>query len=475
MPSVDECSSAMLTVCPSDGIKGIISLSRLPTEGEEEYEGEYYNASLLDTMQIVAPDPVKERPSVPNHILNTKLYKKIKKNDLISINPSVIHFTGFEPQCKYWQKFELVNMSSDIQRFHVIPPQSKYFKVSYTKNARMVPGLVTPFIVKFFPDDWRYYYDCVRIHCKNDNNMIIPIHAYPVLNTSEFPKTIDFSSVPVGETKSKVFPLRCQAPINFEFSITYIQPHPAYKVTPLSGIVPASGEVDISVSFTPTQFCTAIMKFQLEISQFLSKPHLCTVTGLSQPGLTRDKQLKMADSLPTPNPDGPCQTLDPSTISPLDRSRSKRIKKKCLPISSSCKEVEIECDGLKIPANLDSPYSVALVLNQQRGKRRMKDLLQQSVNAKDTSTKTTTRQMKETAFECAIRQNVYEERQNQLKWQVKLGEEPVSQKFCSDVFFQRQQACHMYNTLMGVTEEEDEVRRGRSELFYRKTRRDVCS
>ena len=70
-----------------------------------------------------------------NKKIYLELYKKIKKNDLISINPSVIHFTGFEPQCKYWQKFELVNMSSDIQRFHVIPPQSKYFKVSYTKNV----------------------------------------------------------------------------------------------------------------------------------------------------------------------------------------------------------------------------------------------------------------------------------------------------------------------------------------------------
>lgn len=28
----------------------------------------------------------------------------------------------------------------------------------------------------------------------------------------------------------------------------------------------------------------------------------------------------------------------------------------------------------------------------------------------------------------AVRQNVYEERQNQLRWQVKLGDEQISQK-----------------------------------------------
>jgi len=29
---------------------------------------------------------------------------------------------------------------------------------------------------------------------------MIPIHAFPVLNTLDFPKFIDFSLVPVGET-----------------------------------------------------------------------------------------------------------------------------------------------------------------------------------------------------------------------------------------------------------------------------------
>jgi len=28
---------------------------------------------------------------------------------------------------------------------------------------------------------------------------MVPVHAFPVINTSEFPKFIDFSLVPVGE------------------------------------------------------------------------------------------------------------------------------------------------------------------------------------------------------------------------------------------------------------------------------------
>ena len=35
---------------------------------------------------------------------------------------------------------------------------------------------------------------------------------------------------------------------------------------------------------------------------------------------------------------------------------------------------EIERDGIRFPSNLDTPYAVAQVLNQQPGKLRVKDL-----------------------------------------------------------------------------------------------------
>ena len=43
-------------------------------------------------------------------------------------------------------------------------------------------------------------------------------------------------------------------------------------------------------------------------------------------------------------------------------------------------------------------------------------------------------------FEMAVRQDVYEERQNQLRWQVKLGEDQITPQARADVINNRDQA-----------------------------------
>ena len=34
---------------------------------------------------------------------------------------------------------------------------------------------------------------------------------------------------------TKVFPLKCEAPVDFEYQLTYLQPHQAFTVFPMSG------------------------------------------------------------------------------------------------------------------------------------------------------------------------------------------------------------------------------------------------
>ena len=55
-----------------------------------------------------------------------------------------------------------------------------------------------------------------------------------------------------------------------------------------------------------------------------------------------------------------------------------------------------------------------------------------------------TRQMKEAVFEVAVRKDVYEERQNQLRWQVKLGDELIDSDRRQAVLNDRQTAWDIY-------------------------------
>ena len=50
----------------------------------------------------------------------------------------------------------------------------------------MIPtGVAEDIYIQFTPavDEYKYYYDSVRIHCDGDK-ILIPIHAFPVINSS---------------------------------------------------------------------------------------------------------------------------------------------------------------------------------------------------------------------------------------------------------------------------------------------------
>ncbi|XP_064648100.1 cilia- and flagella-associated protein 221-like [Lineus longissimus] len=421
--------------------------------------GHQNNGILLDTLQLVAP---RKELQVPNHLLETKIYSKVAQNSVVQARPAVIHFGGFELGKTLKQTLWLGNVSTEVQRYHIIPPQSKYFSIKYTKNDRLVPGLTLDCVIEFTPDEWRYYYDCLRIHCKGEDNLIIPIHAYPVMNTADFPDHVDFPPVPVGQKKSTSLPLRCNCPIDFEYQVTLLQPHPAFKVKPVAGVIPANGSVDINVTFSPADFSTCNLTLQVNISQFNAKPLVCRIVGYSAPGLLKDLTMKSFIQDP--------RVLDPTCISPIDRCRRKKKRQEEVRKSVQEEPQEIERNGIKFPADLNTPYAVACVLNQEPGKLRAKDL-REAVLTKQDSTPST-RQMKEALFEHQVRQNVYEERQNQLRWQVKLGDEQISIQEKVKVLDQRVQATKDYKYRRGDPLEDEELGRTCSDCISRRTFRD---
>jgi hypothetical protein len=146
-----------------------------------------------------------------------------------AVRPPVMHFGGFELGKTHTQTFVVTNTGVKSKRLVVIEPTTEHFKVlprnKVTKDAKrhggkLAPGVSEPITVVFTPKDGvRYYYDCVRVHAEGAPGLVLPVHAYPVMNEVAFPKVVDFGLRAVGETHEKTVTMTCTAPIAFEFEL----------------------------------------------------------------------------------------------------------------------------------------------------------------------------------------------------------------------------------------------------------------
>ena len=57
------------------------------------------------------------------------------QSKIIQARPNVLNFAGFDVGKVHRLKLILVNASNDVQGIHIIPPQTKYFSIEYSKQV----------------------------------------------------------------------------------------------------------------------------------------------------------------------------------------------------------------------------------------------------------------------------------------------------------------------------------------------------
>ncbi|KAF6259574.1 hypothetical protein COO60DRAFT_995334 [Scenedesmus sp. NREL 46B-D3] len=343
-------------------------------------------------------------------------YEDVGHTAVIAAKPAVVHFGGFQPGATLTQVVRLCNISSSATRVHVVPPDSETFKVTHQRMpGSIAPGLAEQLVIEFTGRQLRYHYDCIRVQTEG-GGLLIPLHAYPVMNEVQLPKRLGLGKVALGESTTQQLQLSCKVPLDFGFTVTVTKHNRAFTVSPLSGTVPANGSAVISVTFTPARLTTEEMQLQVLLDEFNAKPMHVTVTGSAVAGLVRDRlvaaglrssssssaagMLQPTSQLGSSSAGAVCnrgggttrggagggdaftvqqqqqqQQQQLSSSGTSSRTAGSKLQRSTLlPALPSRQQPEVLQEGTWFPASLSSQHDVNCVLTQQPGKLRTKDM-----------------------------------------------------------------------------------------------------
>lgn len=329
--------------------------------------------------QEIGTQVVLTAPSIIRqpHPLLSKQCRQLDRNAYFAARPAAVEFAGFEVGRTVSTRLEVVNVSRTARRLNIVAPQTSYFQMRHAKRGRVAPGLSQVVWIDFTADAWRYYYDAVRIFCEDDETLLVPIHAYPVMRKGGsvfMPDRLDFGTCALKDNVVKFLEIQCDVPVAFEYKMRVLQPNAQFEVlTPPEGVIPALGSIRLRIQYQPCVLGTATMRLEVEVSQLDASPRTLVVVGNAVP------RSSLAPPRALPSSEG-THSLEESTK--LKHKVRRRWKKeddsgpaeqheavgRCRRITPSDVQRAIKAEGQRLTEAIDPPSrrDGQLVLSEQR-------------------------------------------------------------------------------------------------------------
>ncbi|KAL3317148.1 hypothetical protein Ciccas_004202 [Cichlidogyrus casuarinus] len=221
-----------------------------------------------------------------NHLLLSQSFRTVGKTAFVHASPSELYFAGFALNTIYERRIKLINVSPSVTNMHILEPDSPFFRISYKKPSRLVPGYHIVVKVEFLPkDQYRVYEDRILVHTADrDQNLIIPLIAFPVINHVNVPSAINLADTRLGESAKKEITILSETPVEFSYQVKILQKSNQITLSPLEGIVSLEAPAKLLIMYEPQEYCTTQCIFEVLTSQFAFQPLKCLITAKSRPG-----------------------------------------------------------------------------------------------------------------------------------------------------------------------------------------------
>ena len=75
----------------------------------------------------------------------------------------------------------------------------------------------------------------IYLFIQGEQNILVPIHGYPVMNIAHFPRSVTFTPIPIGQTQTRMICLKSDIPVKFDYQLSFVKRHPAFTVKGMKG------------------------------------------------------------------------------------------------------------------------------------------------------------------------------------------------------------------------------------------------